>query len=59
MVRANVARDAFSWACRCGDGEAESANWSKSFRIDVDCRKALLKSAFCLRCEFALSNISR
>jgi predicted SAM-dependent methyltransferase len=40
-----------SWAWRCGDGEAESANWSKSLRIDVDCRKAELKSAFCLQCE--------
>ena len=59
MVRAKVAKDAFSWAWRCGDGEAESANWSKSFRIDVDCRKALLKSAFCLRRKFVLSNMSR
>jgi hypothetical protein len=50
-------REALSWACRCGEGDAESANWSRSLRIDVDCRKAELKSAFCLRREFVLLRV--
>ena len=54
MVRANDVRDALSWAWRCGEGDAESANWSRSFRIDVDCRRAELKRAFYLRREFAV-----
>jgi hypothetical protein len=50
MVREKDVSDAFSWACRCGEGDALSANWSRSFLIEVDCRKAELKRAFYSRC---------
>lgn len=40
-------REALICAWRTGEGAALSANWSRSFRIDVDCRSAELKRAFC------------
>jgi hypothetical protein len=41
-------RDALSWPWSAGEGDTESAKRSRSLRIDVLCRKAELKSAFCL-----------
>jgi hypothetical protein len=39
-------RDALSWPCSAGEGDAESAKRSRSLRMEVLCRKAELKSAF-------------
>jgi hypothetical protein len=51
-VIVDIARKGRQWALSCAcrhDGEAESANWSKSLHIDFDWRRAELKSASCSR----------
>lgn len=54
MVREKDVRDAEIWPWRAGEGDAVSANRSRSLRMEDDWRSAELKSAFCLLPERAL-----